>query len=185
MNKICIKCSTIETTKWFSGPICRKCYRAIPKIRNKELEATKRYKHKNREKILNKKKEWRLANKHYDRDRCYNDICFKIKKRLRTRINQAIKNNSKKGSAIKDLGCSIQEFKNYLESMFEPWMTWDNHGAYDSTRDTWHIDHIIPLNMFDMTDRKQFLKACHYTNMRPLLAIKNLQKGSKFDLQQN
>jgi hypothetical protein len=48
-------------------------------------------------------------------------------------------------------------------------MTWDNW-----TTDGWHIDHIKPLaSSFDLTDRKQFLEACHYTNLQPLWAKDN------------
>jgi hypothetical protein len=36
------------------------------------------------------------------------------------------------------LGCSIDEFKKYIESLFEDGMTWQNYPA-------WHIDHIIPV----------------------------------------
>ena len=56
-------------------------------------------------------------------------------------------------------------------------MSWDNYG-----RTGWHIDHIIPLSKFDLTDREQFLKACHYTNLQPLWAKDNLIKGNKFDV---
>jgi desulfoferrodoxin (superoxide reductase-like protein) len=53
-------------------------------------------------------------------------------------------------------------------------MTWDNW-----TTDGWHIDHIKPLASFDLTDRKQLLEACHYTNLQPLWAKDNLIKSDK------
>jgi hypothetical protein len=84
-----------------------------------------------------------------------------------------LKTNAKAGSAVSDLGCSIPELKAYLEKMFQPGMTWENWGA-------WHIDHIIPLASFDLTDREQFLKACHYTNLQPLWAPDNQRKGKHF-----
>jgi hypothetical protein len=64
-------------------------------------------------------------------------------------LRTALKNNSKRGSAVKDLGCSIEELKIYLESKFLPGMSWDNWSP-----DGWHIDHIKPLSKFDLTDRE-------------------------------
>ena len=86
----------------------------------------------------------------------------------------ALKGNYKNGSAVKDLGCSIDELKTYLESKFQLGMTWDNWS-----KDGWHIDHIKPLSSFDLTDKKQLLEACHYTNLQPLWATDNLSKGDK------
>ena len=95
----------------------------------------------------------------------------KLSQYLRTRINAAVKKGSRRGSAVRDLGCSIPEFKKYLEVQFEDGMTWDNWR-----HDGWHIDHIIPLNTFDLTCREQFLQATHYTNMRPLWARENFAR---------
>jgi hypothetical protein len=53
-------------------------------------------------------------------------------------------------------------------------MTWDNYGQFG-----WHIDHIKPLSVFDLTDREQFLEACRYTNLQPMWWKENLSKGSK------
>jgi hypothetical protein len=59
-----------------------------------------------------------------------------------------------------------------LEVKFQQGMSWDNYGQ-------WHIDHIKPLAKFDLTDRTQFLAACHYTNLQPLWAEDNLSKGAR------
>lgn len=107
----------------------------------------------------------------YEIQKRLTDYVYKLKHNLRARLRGAIKNSCKTGSAVKELGCSISEFKEYLESMFDENMTWDNYG-----RTGWHIDHIVPLCQFDLTNYEQFKKACHYTNLQPLWAAENLRK---------
>ena len=119
-----------------------------------------------------KKKQKEEYYKKHIKERLKKDMNFKLAKSLRGRLNQAVKNNYKSGSAIRDLGCSIEELKKYLESKFQPEMSWDNWGKYG-----WHIDHIRPLSSFDLTDIKQVKEACHYTNLQPLWAVENLKKG--------
>ena len=118
--------------------------------------------------------------KNKQRKKRYNeDLIFKLGICLRGRVYQAVKNNQKVGSAVDDLGCSIEEFKKHIEDQFESWMNWDNWGPYNKDNKTWHLDHIKALVKFDLTDRDEFLKAANYTNMRPLLAKENLEKNSK------
>ena len=101
----------------------------------------------------------------------YNDVQFKLTKNLRNRLYKAIKNNQKAGSAVDDLGCTVAEFKTYIESLWQDDMSWDNW-----TTDGWHIDHIVPINRFDLTNPEELKKACHYTNLQPLWAKDNLRK---------
>lgn len=111
-------------------------------------------------------------NKEYVRNRYHSNPLFKLSRLMRNRLNMAIRNGQKAGSAISDLGCSILELRDYLESKFQPGMTWENHS-----REGWHIDHILPLASFDLSDREQLKKACHYTNLQPLWAKANLSKN--------
>lgn len=143
---------------------------------DKRKLSSKIWRENNRDKKRVKDKIYQQINKHkknsYVKNRKKTDIQFKLSCNLRSRLNSAIKGNYKAGSAVKDLGCSIQELKTYLESKFQPGMTWDNW-----TTDGWHIDHIKPLTSFDLTDRNQLLEVCHYTNLQPLWATDNLSKG--------
>lgn len=102
------------------------------------------------------------------------DIPHKLRQLLRMRLKNMLQHDYKAGSAVRDLGCTTKELKFYLEGRFKEGMTWANHGKFG-----WHIDHIIPLAFYDLTDRQQFLKACHYTNLQPLWAKENLQKHTK------
>lgn len=107
----------------------------------------------------------------YERERSRNDPQFYLGILLRARLRKVLKSNAKVGSAVRDLGCSVDQLKFYLEGKFRDGMTWKNHGK-------WHIDHIIPLSFFDLTQRAQLLQAVHYTNLQPLWAEENLAKRS-------
>lgn len=108
----------------------------------------------------------------YRQNRIKIDINYKLSLALRKRFYMALKNNLKGGSAVKDLGCSIPEFKNYIESKFQLGMTWDNWGE-------WHLDHIKPLSHFNLNDPNEVKIVCHYTNFQPLWAQDNLKKSDK------
>lgn len=119
--------------------------------------------------------EYKAKRRQKNRERYNNDCAFRLKTILRVRLREALKNNHKTGSAISDLGCSISELKKYLESKFQPGMSWENHS-----NNGWHIDHIIPLDSFDLENPEELKKACHYTNLQPLWCKDNLRKSNKY-----
>lgn len=155
--------------------------------RNNSVKANKaareRYKI-NPAKSKRRAQEWRSGNKErmkasqrlYHIKRYYSDLNYKIAKTLRARLRIALHRRSKAGSAVRDLGTSIPDFKVYIESMFQPGMSWENWGKGIGK---WNLDHIKPLASFDLTDRIQFLEACHYTNLQPLWAEENLRKRAR------
>lgn len=137
----------------------------------------KNYVVKNEEKIKAYKKQYAKQNrKHsnaHQRKRFQSDIEFKLRHALRVRLNRILKGKNL-GSAIKTLGCTAAELKNYLENLFQPGMSWDNWG-----RNGWHIDHKKPLSSFDLSDPEQFKAANHFSNLQPMWAVDNLKKGSR------
>ena len=147
-------------SRYRAKPLCVKC-------------ATNTEKHKN---IL-KKNHWKnkgASPKTWMTKDPSSPLRIRIGTNLRSRLNKAIKGSYKSGSAVFDLGCSIDEFRVHMESKFQLGMSWDNWG-----RKTWHIDHIRPISSFDLSDRDQLLEACHYTNLQPLWAKDNMMKSSR------
>ena len=103
------------------------------------------------------------------------DIQFKISLCLRRRLYMAVKGMHRSGIAVRELGCSIPEFKHHIEKLFSAGMTWDNWSIKG-----WHLDHKRPLASFDLTDEIQLMIACHYTNLQPMWSTDNLKKGSNY-----
>jgi len=201
-KKICTKCrieKSIEefykSTKSKDGLCfrCKECVRNYAQENRDRLIANKRMRYqKNKEHFRakdreqNAKEKSKIRKKKYDQEhkeqrskrkaeRYKNDIQYRLRITLRGRLKAAVKNNQKAGSAVKDLGCSIEYLKQYLEDKFTEGMSWSKFGKFI------HIDHITPLASFDLTERDQFLKACHYKNLQPLWAKDNLSKGDSLD----
>lgn len=108
------------------------------------------------------------------KERQKTDIQFKLKTNLRTRLWHALKGNTKSASTLELLGCSIADLKMRLATMFEQGMSWDNYGE-------WHIDHIIPIDSFDLIDPAQQRECFHFSNLQPLWAEDNRSKGAKLE----
>lgn len=123
----------------------------------------------------NQKPNSKAAKSRYAQQKFATDLYFKLKIYLRTRLYIALKSKAKRGSAVRDLGCSIEFLKQHLESQFQPGMTWENHSPTG-----WHIDHKRPLDSFDLTNPMQLKAACHYTNLQPLWAKENFSKSNKY-----
>ncbi|MBF0556599.1 MAG: hypothetical protein HQK96_18935 [Nitrospirae bacterium] len=201
MDEFCLK--KAKNGKYYPNSYCNECNsKASAKYQKDHVkeksEYNKEYVKKNKEKHKSQSKAWYIKNKEITKKRSFDrynthkkqifehwkkryhfDPQYRLALNLRRRIGSAIRGNWKCGSAIKNLGCSVEDLKTIIESMFYKCtisgkeMTWDNYGT------NWHIDHIIPLSSFDLTDTEQFCKACHYTNMQPLWLRHNLSKGDK------
>ena len=96
-----------------------------------------------------------------------------LSKRIRTRLYLIVK-GKKLGSAVKALGCTSDQLKEYLESQFQPGMTWENWGK---GKGCWNIDHIVPLARFDLTNEQHFVLANYYMNLQPLWFEDNVRKS--------
>ncbi len=133
------------------------------------------YRKSNKEKIKSKTKKWNIENKievrKYKNEKYYLDPQYRLAHLIRSRVRLAIKNNQKTGIAIEELGCSVEEIKLHIEKQFKPGMGWDNWNYRG-----WHLDHIVPLSHFDLTNHIEYLKACHFTNIQPLWRLENQSK---------
>lgn len=151
--------------------------------KNKEKIKTtqKEYYLKNKDKLKNNVKEYRENNKDkikiHQRNRYKNDPLFRLTNNIRSLIGQSfrLKGFSKNSKTAKILGCSFEEFKNHIESLWEPWMNWGNYGNFNGVPTepniAWDIDHVLPSS--SAHTEEELLKLNHYTNLKPLCSFTN------------
>lgn len=138
------------------------------KLNSEKIKLNRKiYESKNKERLNENRRNYRK----YKREK---DPLFKLSSSIRTLIGNSIRSlgYSKKSKTSEILGCSFDEFKLYLESKFEPWMTWENRGLYNGTTNYgWDIDHIIPIS--SASSEEEIVKLNHFTNLQPLCSYIN------------
>ena len=155
--------------------------KSAKEYREKNIEREKQYRleyrEKNKERIKEAGKVYRMKNKgrfnDYRKNRKQKDKLYFLSLKISNMIYKAItcKYNKNKHT-VEILGCAYSEFKDYLESQFEPWMNWDNYGLWNGELNYgWDIDHIIPLT--SATTEDELIKLNHYTNLKPLCSHTN------------
>lgn len=172
----------------YLDPEKKKAYQAqyYVKRREKFTQYKKEWVKRNPEKVIGyrrisefrkNKEKYRVRRAKYVREREHADYYFKLTRRLRSRIRDAIKFNrlSKSARTTELLGCPIIWLEVHLESLFKPGMTWENYGP------VWHIDHVRPCASFDLTKPEHQRWCFHWTNLQPLFALENIRKGAKFE----
>ena len=141
-------------------------------------EKRNEYRKKSNIKCKNRRDAWRRK---YDKKRRMEPE-YKIKDNLRRRLRSYLNGNPKPEATMKLIGCSIEELRLHLEKQFLPGMTWDNYGV-GAGKTTWHIDHIVMLQEFNVLDENEIRLGFHYTNLRPLWAKDNVSK--KYNIPRN
>lgn len=138
--------------------------RNIKTKRARQVRA-KNYYQENKERIKRK-------NNNYTINRYKTDEIFSTKMKLRHRLTEAFKRYSKNGKvgSSKDYNINWQLIIEYL-------------GPCPGERAEYHIDHIIPLSMFDFDDFKQVELAFAPENHQWLKKEENLRKNANYDKQ--
>ena len=130
-------------------------------------EYNKTWKENNKDKI-------RETFKIYDSQRRKIDKVYKFSRDVRNLIGGSFRRRDCKKPIKTEqiLGCSIEEFKNYILTNCPEGVSLVNFHRYG-----YHIDHIIPLS--NANSEEEIIKLCHYTNLQPLWWEDNLQKSDK------
>ena len=192
-SKVCSECKQEKLLcdfhkdakgKFGVRPQCKKCKKERnAKYHRENSEKIKERKAKHRQENLEKirEREAKYSRENHEKKNAYrkkrykNDENFRIAILLRNRLWYALKSQSaKKSKSAQELaGCSRDELWEHLEKQFKDGMIRQNLGK-------WHVDHIKPCSLFDLTDPEQQKECFNYKNLQPLWAEENLRKGAKW-----
>lgn len=194
---ICGECAILLPINSFDlhRKICRSCRKAYGRLQYKKNAQSRRaytteyrrlnpekiaetkavYRTKNLEKVKAQRAAWGEANR--DHRRQYERL--RSRKRMQSPISRLIAHRrsrrseviQRRGHTLRDLGCTVPEWKTWLESKFWPGMTWENYGSF------WHLDEIIPVSAWNLAHQEHWQACWHWTNSQPLPSNVNLSKG--------
>jgi len=153
----------------------------------KRRASIKKYEEKNKEKGKARRKEWKQKNKEkirlQEKERIKKNPRLKISRNMSRAINHSLK-TGKQGRRWEELaGYTIDEFKAHIESLWEPWMNWENYGNPNGDHSNcWHIDHIKPVSWFNFKtfEDSEFKECWALSNLQPKEGIANISKQNKF-----
>lgn len=111
------------------------------------------------------------SHKQYMLEKYHKDPLTNLRVRIDASIRQKLKSNTK--GKFTHLPYSVNELRNSLECKFKKGMTWDNMSD-------WHIDHIIPVSLFNFTsvNDMEFKQCYSLDNLQPLWAKDNIKKSN-------
>jgi hypothetical protein len=177
-NRICKYCNKVISKDNFRHNRlkcidCERLYGREYRQSDEGKEKTQQWNDNNREKLRQLIREWNDNNRdklrQWHKDRLANDPVYKFITVVRSRIRSALE--QKQMSSIQYLGCNSLEYYNWIEYNMDDRYNINEHGK------VWHIDHVIPLAQFDLTDEKEQLLAFNWRNTSPLEAKENLRKN--------
>lgn len=166
-------------------PTCIDCWKEYIKIRRRDPEILGKIRYHalkyQKKRMLQNYEQYREYNNKIRREKYHSDEIYrdKIIKRVSERKTRLRKENPaqraidnararvrsflkrKTNSYSHHIGCKKNDFKIYMESLFQSGMTWENYGK-------WEIDHKIPLMLAYNQSPKAFQEACNYKNLQPL-----------------
>lgn len=104
------------------------------------------------------------------------DEMYRLEAIVRGRIRKALRIQKaiKSKRILELLGCSLEEFRAHLQSLFTEGMSWD-----EVRLGRIHIDHVVPIRAFDLRDPAQQSVAFNFKNHQPLWKTDNLKKSDK------
>jgi len=147
----------------------------------KSKQSSKEYKNRNKDKVKKYANSYKKRRRELDAFKKATDPLYSLKYKIRSSITKIFSRKGlvKNKKTLEILGCSYEEFKEYIESKFESWMNWNNRGKYNGELSYgWDIDHIIPIHT--AKTEEDIIRLNHFTNLQPLCSKINRDIKNRF-----
>lgn len=191
-NKRCFKCRLFKPFEqfWKSKDTNDGFYSSC-------IDCTKKSQSKFKERQRKNQRDWRLNNlewskeyaRNWDKNRRKVDSAYRLRRNVMHAISASmrgsqfenIKTKKLKKAIFDHLPYTVDQLKYHLESLWEPWMNWNNHGRYDKNIKTWQVDHIFPQSKLPYSDMNDdnFKKCWALDNLQPLETLANIKKSNR------
>jgi len=197
-TKLCCRCGIVKSIEKFyfrkdrgtHWGHCKSCHKLSDKqYRTKNIiahrERAKNYYYQNREQVIARNKKWSRDNQKrvsrnkskWRKNKCESSLFYKTCHSIFNGIWYSLKSKDRQHKSNRKwevlVGYSIHALVAHMEPLFHEGMTWDNHGE-------WEFDHIIPIAHFLKDEDMSKIKECWaLSNLRPIWALENQQKGGK------
>uniref|UniRef100_A0A6C0EAV1 Uncharacterized protein n=1 Tax=viral metagenome TaxID=1070528 RepID=A0A6C0EAV1_9ZZZZ len=177
-TKICSKCKIEqpETNFRVNRAKCHDCEKKYGRgYRGSTIgkQKSKEWNENNKDKLTELKAQWYQNNKEYVNEknckRYRTDEIYKKKKSIKDHIRTFLKGKNK-NKYDNYLGCTLGFYRDWLWFNMQAGMTEENHGTF------WHIDHVIPVNKFDLTKESDILACYNWRNTCPVFGSFNMSK---------
>jgi hypothetical protein len=184
MEKSCKSCLILKEHIFFrKGRLkCKECEKNDGKKyrqSDRGKEKTQKWIENNKEKFAIMKSNYHVANRekinNIYNQRYKTDPLFKLRNLTKRRISLVIHKNQSTDAYI---GCSINDLKEWLQFCFTNDFSFSNHGKI------WHVDHVIPIKLFNLNNDVDINMCFNWKNLMPLKKEDNLKKGKKIDNEQ-
>ena len=147
----------------------RAAYNKVYRREHKEEQAAYRLEHREEKAAYDREHKEEINVRKRERRRT--DPNFILKEFCQGQVKRMLNGNSKDHSSDEYLGCTREEGRKYIESLWEPGMAWENHGE-------WHIHHIEKISSFNPEDPTAIFWACNISNLQPLWVDEHKQVHS-------
>jgi hypothetical protein len=101
---------------------------------------------------------------------------FREKRKWQIALRRYVLEKNKSSFYAPYFGLDCQNFRNWIALQFDSSLSWQNFSI------AWQIDHILPINYFDLSDENELRLCWNFINIRAKKIKKGQKKGENEDI---